>query len=191
MKYYTLLIFIILIYPLTIFSQNISYQYDNLNRLTNVDYGNGTIISYTYDDVGNRIGLIIQSSELPPGSPTNISIETNSGNVVLSWDEVTSANSYKIFASDDPYGQFVDISSSGTFGTTTSDTSVTKLNSSRKQNTKTKKNISDETRNRQTWTSNITGTDKKFYYVTASTEERDNIPTSTENKSFKNHKREK
>ena len=33
----------------------VSYAYDSLNRLTNVDYGNGTIISYTYDAAGNRM----------------------------------------------------------------------------------------------------------------------------------------
>src|SRR5665647_3610698 len=30
------------------------YSYDSLNRLTNVDYGNGSIIAYTYDAAGNR-----------------------------------------------------------------------------------------------------------------------------------------
>jgi YD repeat-containing protein len=33
----------------------ISYNYDSLNRLTNVDYGNGSVISYTYDAAGNRL----------------------------------------------------------------------------------------------------------------------------------------
>src|ERR1039458_3226174 len=32
-----------------------SYSYDSLNRLTNVDYGNGSVISYTYDAAGNRL----------------------------------------------------------------------------------------------------------------------------------------
>lgn len=31
------------------------YSYDSLNRLTNVNYGNGAVISYTYDAVGNRL----------------------------------------------------------------------------------------------------------------------------------------
>ena len=31
------------------------YAYDSLNRLTNVDYGNGSVISYTYDAAGNRL----------------------------------------------------------------------------------------------------------------------------------------
>jgi len=31
------------------------YRYDLLNRVTNVDYGNGSIMSYTYDPAGNRL----------------------------------------------------------------------------------------------------------------------------------------
>ena len=125
-------------------------------------------------------------SHLTHSVPSNVSIVINNSSIIISWDEVTGANTYKIFASDDPEGPFVDISGEGTFGTTTSDTFVTKLSSSRKQNQKTKKNVSNEVRNRQTWISNITGTGKKFYYVTASTEEQDNIPTFIEKKTSKN-----
>ena len=31
-----------------------TYNYDNLHRLTRVVYDNGTVITYTYDEVGNR-----------------------------------------------------------------------------------------------------------------------------------------
>ena len=31
------------------------YTYDNLNRLIQVQYDNGTIIQYTYDAAGNRL----------------------------------------------------------------------------------------------------------------------------------------
>lgn len=30
------------------------YEYDELNRLTKVTYSSGTIVTYTYDDLGNR-----------------------------------------------------------------------------------------------------------------------------------------
>ena len=36
----------------------IAYTYDNLNRLTKVDYGNGIAEEYTYDSAGNRLGLV-------------------------------------------------------------------------------------------------------------------------------------
>jgi YD repeat-containing protein len=46
---------IFLIYLSTISSYGINFSYDSLNRLTNVDYGNGSVISYTYDSAGNRL----------------------------------------------------------------------------------------------------------------------------------------
>jgi YD repeat-containing protein len=36
----------------------IAYSYDNLNRLTKVDYGNGITEVYTYDSAGNRLGFV-------------------------------------------------------------------------------------------------------------------------------------
>lgn len=32
-----------------------TYLYDSMNRLTSVDYGNGNVIQYTYDQAGNRL----------------------------------------------------------------------------------------------------------------------------------------
>lgn len=43
--------------PSTSFASNVTYTYDNLNRITKVDYGNGTVASYTYDNAGNRLRL--------------------------------------------------------------------------------------------------------------------------------------
>jgi len=50
------------------------YSYDSLNRLTNVNYGNGAIISYTYDAVGNRLtysGVITNDVSDPTITITN------------------------------------------------------------------------------------------------------------------------
>src|ERR1035441_9601978 len=52
----------------------VQYSYDSLNRLTNVDYGNGSVISYTYDPAGNRLtysGAVANDTIAP-----NISITT-------------------------------------------------------------------------------------------------------------------
>src|ERR1035441_8452971 len=52
----------------------VQYSYDSLNRLTNVDYGNGSVISYTYDPAGNRLtysGTVANDTTAP-----NISITT-------------------------------------------------------------------------------------------------------------------
>lgn len=45
-------------------------------------------------------------------------IDTGDGSVTLSWPAVAGATSYKVFASDDPYGMFTDISIDGTFSAT-------------------------------------------------------------------------
>ncbi|MBI5750460.1 MAG: RHS repeat protein [Nitrospinae bacterium] len=37
----------------------VTYTYDNLNRITSVDYGNGNIEEYTYDEAGNRLTLTV------------------------------------------------------------------------------------------------------------------------------------
>jgi YD repeat-containing protein len=47
------IITVLLLNALFAFSQ-ITYQYDNLNRLSKVTYQNGTTVSYTYDELGNR-----------------------------------------------------------------------------------------------------------------------------------------
>ncbi len=39
------------------FADTITYTYDDLNRLTTMDYGNGTTTTYTYDAAGNRLTM--------------------------------------------------------------------------------------------------------------------------------------
>lgn len=41
-----------------------SYQYDNLNRLIQVIYNDGTEVNYTYDDLGNRTQLTVVDEEV-------------------------------------------------------------------------------------------------------------------------------
>lgn len=36
-------------------AQAVTYVYDELNRLTQITYDDGTVITYTYDEVGNRL----------------------------------------------------------------------------------------------------------------------------------------
>ncbi len=43
----------------TAFAETITYTYDNLNRVTKADYGNGKTITYTYDAAGNRLNKAI------------------------------------------------------------------------------------------------------------------------------------
>ncbi|MCD4760775.1 DUF5123 domain-containing protein, partial [bacterium] len=53
-----------------------------------------------------------QATPLDP--PQNVTIEISAGEVTLSWDAVTGANSYKVYSSDDPYSGFIE-DSSGSF----------------------------------------------------------------------------
>ena len=41
-----------------------TYTYDNNNRLTKVVYGNGVMVSYTYDKLGNRLSKKVTSGFL-------------------------------------------------------------------------------------------------------------------------------
>ncbi|MEM6964341.1 MAG: PKD domain-containing protein, partial [Bacteroidota bacterium] len=54
--------------------------YDDLNRLTEVQYGNGTTIQYQYDKVGNRISKIINgvTNNQPDIIPTNGNLSLSS-----------------------------------------------------------------------------------------------------------------
>jgi YD repeat-containing protein len=67
------------------FAAPVSYTYDSLNRVTEVNFDNGqTVISYTYDAAGNRLSRTVSGSSfdfLPPilnvTSPLNGSVVTS------------------------------------------------------------------------------------------------------------------
>lgn len=41
----------------------IAYDYDELSRLTRVEYGDGTVVSYTYDRAGNRLSRVVSRDD--------------------------------------------------------------------------------------------------------------------------------
>ncbi|MDD5154149.1 MAG: RHS repeat protein [Desulfovibrionales bacterium] len=50
----------------------IDYTYDDLNRLLRVEYDDGTVIEYVYDEVGNRVQLCRVGTVLScPPNPLN------------------------------------------------------------------------------------------------------------------------
>lgn len=51
-------------------SLSIGYTYDEAGRVTSVDYGNGTVVTYTYDAGGNLLAREI-SGAAPPPTPTS------------------------------------------------------------------------------------------------------------------------
>jgi YD repeat-containing protein len=51
-------------------AETINYIYDELNRLKRVEYGDGTVIEYTYDKAGNRLEKAISYSDITPPTTT-------------------------------------------------------------------------------------------------------------------------
>ena len=51
------IVFISLLFVSSAIAGTVSYQYDQLGRLTRADYSDGSVIEYTYDAVGNRLSM--------------------------------------------------------------------------------------------------------------------------------------
>lgn len=189
MKLKILMILTLICFYAMICSFIVTYQYDDMNRVISIDYGDGYTITYNYDELGNRTSMIIQGSDQTPSAPINVQIKIVGNDVEITWDEVIGANSYKIYGSVNPEGPFEDISNSGIFGTDSRVFSQIQINSSRNQNLQKAHNEgSEEIRSRQTWTCDISEIDKRFFYVIASTEERNIIHPTGKKSLFKKSK---
>ena len=60
-----LLFFVVFFVPFHGSGTTISYQYDRLNRLTSVTYGQGIRITYAYDAAGNRLSRTVAGVVIP------------------------------------------------------------------------------------------------------------------------------
>lgn len=81
-KYLLIIILLTQIVTINLIGQATSiytYIYDDLNRLTEVQYGNGTTIQYEYDQVGHRTLRLINGTNVqqPDLTPTNGSLSLN------------------------------------------------------------------------------------------------------------------
>jgi YD repeat-containing protein len=47
-------------------ANTLKYCYDDAGRLTNVDYGDGKSIAYTYDNAGNLLSRVVTAGEQSP-----------------------------------------------------------------------------------------------------------------------------
>lgn len=64
------------------FAENF-YSYDKLNRLTTVVEDDGTTVTYTYDDAGNRLSKTVVLPEHPPNAPSSPSPGNGADSVLL------------------------------------------------------------------------------------------------------------
>jgi YD repeat-containing protein len=84
----------------TAFSETVNYIYDDLNRLTRIEYGSGLIIEYTYDEVGNRLQKAININDtaapVTTASPAGGTYNT-SQTVTLTCNDGTGSGCNKIY----------------------------------------------------------------------------------------------
>jgi hypothetical protein len=66
------------------FAATITYEYDALNRLQTVNYGNGYPEAYIYDNVGNRTSFTIGDTTSPTGGIDSTNITLSDGNATIS-----------------------------------------------------------------------------------------------------------
>ncbi len=68
------------------YAETVTYVYDDLNRLARAVYDNGTVLQYSYGEVGNRLEERIELDTTPPTGTTTIDLGagfTNSTSVLL------------------------------------------------------------------------------------------------------------
>ncbi|MEI6751605.1 MAG: LamG-like jellyroll fold domain-containing protein [Paludibacter sp.] len=110
---------LLLFFCCQIYSQNI-YKYDNLNRLSQVTYANGTIINYTFDELGNlltRTSKVATVSVVVITNPTAGGSVTGAGNYAVgqSCTLVATANTGYSFVNWTENGTIVSTTASYTF----------------------------------------------------------------------------
>jgi endo-1,4-beta-xylanase len=57
-------------FVLTSYAQTANYIYDELNRLIRVEYGDGSVVEYTYDKTGDRLEKRVQVVDTTPPTTT-------------------------------------------------------------------------------------------------------------------------
>ena len=103
-------------------------------------------------------------------APQNIALQVTGDELILSWDEVLGAVSYRVYAAGSPDGVFTEITSQGSFGRGSADLSgLSALGRNRSGATSASRNEYSDlpTRNRVFWICPLPAQPLRFYRVTA------------------------
>ncbi len=119
------LIYVILEPWLQFIKTNSGYYLDEFESVL-ASYPASTL---TYQIVDNLIII--------PSIPDNVSIIVDNGSLIISWDIVLDAHSYKVFASNNPYTGFTDVTNQGFF----------------------------TTGSRISWNTTLTGAEQRYFYI--------------------------
>jgi YD repeat-containing protein len=86
------------------YAQSVNYYYDDSNRLIRVEYPDGTVIGYAYDETGNRI----EEAVVPPATTlVSVSGPITTDTPTYTWNSVFGATLYCIKV-DDSTGTKID-----------------------------------------------------------------------------------
>ena len=81
--------------------------YSDATSVTSLDASHFVVAYLDLDPsyIGNSIVGEVEGTS-PPAAPLNIDIAINENDVLITWDEVIGAISYKVYSSDEPYTGF-------------------------------------------------------------------------------------
>lgn len=107
----TIITLLLVLINLSLFAQNITIEYrlDNLNRLKQIDYGNGTVIQYTYDAVGNRKTHVITVTQQTFGISGTITYYSTSNGVKNSNVQLTGGSTDSKITNAAGYYEFANL----------------------------------------------------------------------------------
>lgn len=85
-----------------------SFIYSDATSATSLDASHFVVAYLDLDPsyCGSSIVGEVEGSSIAPVAPENVEIEIIGNDVVITWDEVIGASSYKVYSSDEPYDNF-------------------------------------------------------------------------------------
>jgi YD repeat-containing protein len=64
-------------------AEQITYSYDNLNRVIRAEYGNGAVVEYSYDAAGNRLSRAVTGANQMPVAEAGTTQTASVGTLIV------------------------------------------------------------------------------------------------------------